>query len=129
MDLLTVVVLLIAATLIAVSVYLITVCAELKKTLLVARELIKRIDTEVIPVAADLQEVVSNLKVTTEGVASRVEDVKSAMEAVGDTGRNISRINVAICHVADIISRVSLLSAGAKAAGQYLRERISQKRR
>jgi uncharacterized protein YoxC len=129
MDLLTVVVLLIAATLIAVSVYAVTVCAELKKTLLAARELIKRIDTEVLPVAADLQEVVSNLKVTTEGVASRVEDVKSAMEAVGDTGRNISRINVAVCHVADIISQVSLLSTGAKAAGQYLRERISQKRR
>jgi uncharacterized protein YoxC len=129
MDLLTVVVLLIAATLIAVSVYAVTVCVELKKTLLAARELIKRIDSEVIPVAADLQVVVSNLKVTTEGVASRVEDVKSAMEAVGDTGRNISRINVAVCHVADIISQVSLLSTGAKAAGQYLRERISQKRR
>jgi uncharacterized protein YoxC len=129
MDLLTVVVLLIAATLIAVSVYTVTVCAELKKTLFAARELIKRIDSEVIPVAAELQVVVSNLKVTTEGVASRVEDVKSAMEAVGDTGRNISRINVAVCHVADIISQVSLLSTGAKAAGQYLRERISQKRR
>jgi len=57
-----------------------------------------------------------------------VEDVKSAMTAVGDTGRNISMINAAIGNVADLLSRVSLLSTGAKAAGQYVCDRISRKR-
>ncbi|MDD2320591.1 MAG: DUF948 domain-containing protein [Geobacteraceae bacterium] len=128
MDLLTVLVLLIAVTLIAASVYLVTVCEELKKTLFVARELINRIDSEVVPLVTDLQVVVSNLKIAAEGVASRVDDVKSAMQAVGETGRNISRINIVVGQVADVLSRVSLLSAGVKAAGQYLRERISQKR-
>jgi uncharacterized protein YoxC len=129
MDLLTVLVLLIAVTLIAASVYLVTVCEELKKTLLVTRELVKRIENEVDPIVTDLRVVMSNLKITTEGVASRVDEVKLAMEAVGDTGRNISRINGVVGHVADVLGRISLLSAGAKAAGKYLRERISQKRR
>ena len=129
MDLLTVLVLLIAVTLIAAAVYLVTVCEELKKTLFAARELIKRVDTEVDPILTDLQSVLSNAKIASEAVASRIEEVKSAMEAVGDTGRNVSRINVAVGQVADFFIRVSLLSAGAKAAGKYLRERISQKRR
>ena len=129
MDLLTVLVLLIAVTLIAAVVYLVTVCEELKKTLFAARELIKRVDSEVVPIVSELQSVVSNAKIASEAVASRIEDVKSAMEAVGDTGRNISRINCAVGQVADFFIQVSLLSAGAKAAGKYLRERISQKRR
>lgn len=129
MDLLTVLVLLITITLIAASVYLVTVCEEVKKTLFVAREFIKRVDTEVDPIVTDLQVVISNLKITTEGVASRVDEIKFAMEAVGDTGRNISRINDVVCQVADVLGRISLLSTGAKAAGKYLSERISQKRR
>jgi uncharacterized protein YoxC len=129
MDLLTVLVLLIAVTLIAAAVYLVTVCEELKKTLFTARELIKRVDTEVDPILTDLHSVLTNAKIASEAVASRIEEVKSAMEAVGDTGRNVSRINCAVGQVADFFIRVSLLSAGAKAAGKYLRERISQKRR
>ena len=129
MDLLTVLVLLIAVTLIAFSVYLVTVCEDLKKTLFAARELIKRVDSEVAPMVSDLQIVMSNLKIATEGVASRIDEVKSAMEAVGDTGRNISRFNGVVGQVADVLGRISLLSAGVMAAGKYLRERISQKRR
>jgi len=129
MDLLTVLVLLIAVTLIAAAVYLVTVCEELKKTLFAARELIKRVDTEVDPILTDLHSVVSNAKIASEAVASHIDEVKSAMEAVGDTGRNVSRINSAVGQVADFVTRASLLSTGAKAAGKYLRERISQKRR
>ncbi|MGA7826492.1 MAG: DUF948 domain-containing protein [Geobacteraceae bacterium] len=129
MDLLTVLVLLITVTLISAFVYLITVCEEIKKTLSVARGLINRIDSEVDPIVSDLQVVMSNLKIATEGVASRVDEVKSAMEAVGETGRNISRINLVVGHVADVLGRISLLSAGTKAAGKFLFERISHKRR
>jgi uncharacterized protein YoxC len=129
MDLLTVLVLLIAVTLIAAAVYLVTVCEELKKTNFAARELIKRVDSEVDPILLDLQSVMSNAKIASEVVASRIDEVKSAMEAMGDTGRNVSRINIAVGQVADIVTRASLLSTGAKAAGKYLRERISQKRR
>jgi len=129
MDLLTVLVLLIAVTLIAFSVYLVTVCEDLKKTLFAARELIKRVDSEVGPMASDLHIVLSNLKIATEGVASRIDEVKSAMEAVGDTGRNICRFNGVVGQVADALGRILLLPAGVMAAGKYLRERISQKRR
>ncbi len=129
MDLLNVLVLLIAVTLIAGAVYLVTVCEEVKKTLFVTRQLLKRIDSEVDPIVTDLQIVMSNLKIASEGVASRVDEIKSAMEAVGDTGRNISRINTVVGRVADVVGRISLFSAGTKAAGQYLRERILHKRR
>jgi len=113
MDLLTVLVLLIAVTLIAAAVYLVTVCEELKKTNFAVRELIKRVDSEVDPILLDLQSVMSNAKIASEAVASRIEEVKSAMEAVGDTGRNVSKINVAVGQVADIVTRASLLSTGA----------------
>lgn len=128
MDLLSVMVLLIAITLIAVSVYVVTVCAEFKRTLLAAQELIRRVDSEVIPLATELRHIAADLKVTTEGVASRVEDVKLAMEAVGDTGRNISRVNLVVGQVADLLSNVTLVSTGVKAAGQYVCDRISRKR-
>lgn len=128
MDLLNVLVLLITLTLIGASVYLVTVCEEVKKTLFVARQLMKRIDSEVDPIVSDLKVVMSNMKIASEGVASRVDEIKLAMEAVGDTGRSISRINVVVGHVADVLGRISLLSAGTKAAGNYLRERILHKR-
>jgi uncharacterized protein YoxC len=128
MDLLNILVLLITLTLIAASVYLITVCEEVKKTLSVARQLMKRIDSEVDPIVNDLQVVMSNMKIASEGIASRVDEIKSAMEAVGDTGRNISRINVVVGNAADVLGRISLFSTGTKAAGKYLRERILHKR-
>jgi len=128
MDLLTVLVLLITITLIVATVYFVAVCEEVKKTLLVVREFVKRVDSEVDPIVTDLQAVLTNLKITSEGVASRVDEIKSAMEAVGDTGRNISRINAVVGQVAGVLGRISLLSAGAKGVGQYLRERISHKR-
>lgn len=118
----------IAVVLVVVAIFLVRALIEIRATVIAARGLMTRIDTELVPVVKDLQYVLADLKVTTDGIASRVEDVKSAMTAVGDTGRNISRINAVIGTVADVLSRVSLLSTGAKAAGQYVCDRISRKR-
>lgn len=118
-----------AVVCVVVAVFLVRALIEIRATANSARGLITRIDTELVPVVKDLQGVLADLKVTTEGIACQVEDVKSAMAAVGDTGRNISRINSVIGSVADALSRVSLLPTGVKAAGQYVCDRILQKRR
>jgi uncharacterized protein YoxC len=118
----------IAAVLVVVAVFLVRALIEIRATVIAARGLVTRIDTELVPVVKDLQGVLSDLKVTTEGIASRVDDVKSAMTAVGDTGRNVTRINAVIGNVADLLTRITLVSTGVKAAGQYVCDRISRKR-
>lgn len=118
----------IAAVLVVVAVFLVRALIEIRATVIAARGLVTRIDTELVPVVKDLQGVLADLKVTTEGIASRVDDVKSAMTAVGDTGRNVTRINVLIGNVADLLTRITLVSTGVKAAGQYVCDRISRKR-
>lgn len=128
MDTTTFILFLIAITLIIASIYLIIVMLEVRRTMRTVRFFITRVDTEVSPTLRELREVLTDLRVTTAGVASRVDDVKSAMTAIGDTGRNISRVNCALGEVADVVSRVSLLSTGIKAAGKYAVSRITQRR-
>jgi uncharacterized protein YoxC len=128
MDIVTGVWVVMAVALVVVAVFLVRALVEVRETAISARGLMTRIDTELIPVVKDLQGVLADLKVTTDGIASRMEDVKSAMTAVGDTGRNISRINAVLGSVADVLSRVTLLSTGVKAAGQYVCDRILRKR-
>lgn len=118
----------IAAVLVVVAVFFVRALIEIRATVIAARGLVTRIDTELVPVVKDLQGVLADLKVTTEGIASRVDDVKSAMTAVGDTGRNVTRINAVIGNVADLLTRITLVSTGVKAAGQYVCDRISRKR-
>jgi uncharacterized protein YoxC len=118
----------IAATLLVVAVFHIRTMIEIRRTVTTARECLIRLDAELTPTIREAREVVEGLKVTVGGVASRVEDLKSAMESVGDTGRSISRINCAVGEVADFISRVSLFSTGIKAAASYVVSRISRRR-
>jgi len=128
MDMMTLAAVVVTITLVIVAVFLVRALLEIRETVVAARGLIARIDTELVPTFRELQQVLSSLKVTADGVASRVEDVKSAMTAVGDTGRSISRINAAIGEIADFLGRTSLLCAGVKAAGRHVVERISRKR-
>jgi hypothetical protein len=50
------------------------------------------------------------------------------MVSLGDTGRNISKINVVVGEVAGLLCRSSLWLTGLKAAGQYAVGRILKKR-
>jgi len=118
----------IAATFVVTMVFLIRAMMEIRRTMVGFRDLINRLDADLRPVLRESHDILADLKVTTNGIASRVEDVKSAMTAIGDTGRNISRVNLALGEVADVVSRVSLLSTGIKAAGKYAVNRIIQRR-
>jgi uncharacterized protein YoxC len=128
MDSTTVIWLVITAAIVAVAVVLIRALLEIRKTVIAVRGLVTRIDAELIPAVKELQGVVADVKITADGIASRVDDVKSAMTAVGDTGRNISRINSVIGQVADVVGRSSLWYTGIKAAGCHIKERISKTR-
>jgi len=128
MDGITVSVVVIAATLVVVAVFLVRFLIEVRKTVMAVRGLVTRIDAELVPTVHELQGVLANVKVTMAGVASRVDDVTSAMTAVGDTGRNISRINSVVGEVAGLLGRTSIWRAGVAAAGRHVMERISRRK-
>lgn len=128
MDGITVSVAVIAGTLVVVAVFLVRFLIEVRKTVMSVRGLVTRIDTELVPTVHELQGVLANVRTTVEGVASRVDDVKSAMAAVGDTGRNISRINTVVGQVAAIVGRTSIWRAGITAAGMHIMDRISRRK-
>lgn len=87
-----------------------------------------QVGQELKPLTQELQQTLAELKVVTEGVAERVDDVKEFMEAVGDTGRNIRTINAVIGSVAHAAAASSAWSTGARVAGKYLMERLIKKR-
>jgi uncharacterized protein YoxC len=128
MDGITVSVVVIAVTFAVVAVFLVRFLIEVRKTVMAVRGLVTRIDTELVPTVHELQGVLANVKVTVAGVASRVDDVTSAMAAVGDTGRNISRINSVVGEVAGLVDRTSIWRAGVAAAGRHVMERISRRK-
>lgn len=118
----------IATAFVVLVVFLVRTLVEVRKTMVTAREFMTRLDTQLAPTLRETQDVIADLKVTAAGIASRVDDVQSAMTAIGDTGRNISRINCAVGEVADFLVRIALISTGVKAAGQYVVDRISRRR-
>jgi uncharacterized protein YoxC len=119
----------IAITFIVLAGFMIPTLIEIRKCAAALRTYITDVESQLQPVLKELRELSSNLRIVTDGIASRTDEVKSFMTAIGDTGRNISRINVAIGNVADIFFRSSLWITGLKAAGRYVINRIAKKGR
>ncbi|RNC73226.1 MAG: DUF948 domain-containing protein [Desulfuromonadales bacterium] len=117
-----------AGTLVVLAVFLVPAVIEIRRTLTALRTLIANTDTELKPILSELQGTLADLKVVTEGVAGKVEDVQVFMDAVGDTGRNIRTINSAISGVAQVAATSTIWATGARVAGKYLIERITKKR-
>jgi uncharacterized protein YoxC len=86
------------------------------------------LETEVKPVLVDLHDTLGNLKVLTEEAAGRVENVKTFMEAAGDTGRSLHTINTVVKTVSGAMSKSSLWVTGAKVAGKFVLNRFFKKR-
>ncbi len=128
MDGITVSVAVIAGALVVVTIFLVRFLIEARKTVMSVRGLVTKIDGELVPTVHELQVILANVRTTVEGVSSRVDDVKSAMAAVGDTGRNISRINAVVGEVAGLFDRTSIWSAGATAAAKHILGRISRRK-
>jgi uncharacterized protein YoxC len=119
----------IAITIVVLAAFMIPTLIEIRKSAAAVRAYLTDMESQVQPVLKELRELTANLRVLTDGIASKTDEVKCFMTAVGDTGRNISRINVVIGDFAGLLTRSSLWMTGLKAGGRYVIDRITKKRR
>jgi len=120
MSILEIVLLIVAVILIIVLAFLIPLIIELKKTALNLNQFITKTDLEIQPTIRELNETLRDIRTLTSGVAGKVEDLEDFMDAVGETGRNISGINRVAGKVANVASKSSILVTGLKVTGSYL---------
>ena len=119
----------IAVTFIVLAGFLIPALIEIRKTAAAVRTYITDVESQLHPVLKELRELAANLRVLTDGVVSKTEEVKTFMTALGDTGRHMNRISGVLGDVAGLLCRSTLWMTGFKAAGHYVIDRIAKKRR
>ncbi len=120
---------LIAITMVVLAAFMIPTFIEIRKTAIALREATARAEGEFKPVLHELHKTLSELKVLVEGAAARTDDVKSFMEALGDTGRNLRTINHVMGAVAGVLASTSAWAVGFKVAGRVILERLLAKRK
>jgi len=118
----------VALTLVVLAAVLIPAVTEIRKTTAALHEFITCTESELKPLMRDLQVTLADLKSITDGVSTRTEDVKSFMEALGDTGRNLRTINSVVGTVSGALASSTLWLTGAKVAGKFIIDRFSKKR-
>ena len=118
-----------AVTLAVVAAFMIPAFIEIRKTAAATRAFITYAESELKPALRELQETLTELNSISMAVASRTEDIKTFMEAMGDTGRNLRTINNVIGAVAGVVAGSSAWITGARVAGKLILERFSKKRR
>lgn len=128
MEIIAIAAAVIAITFIVLVAFLIPALIEIRKTAVSVRTYVTDVESQMQPILKELRELTANLRIFTDAVASRSDEVKSFMVSLGDTGRNISKINVVVGEVAGLLCRSSLWLTGLKAAGQYAVGRILKKR-
>jgi uncharacterized protein YoxC len=127
MEIIAIAAAVIALTFIVLVAFLIPALIEMRKTAVSVRTYVTDVETQIQPILKELRELTANLRVFTDAVASRSDEVNSFMVSLGDTGRNISKINIVVGEVAGLLCRSSLWLTGLKAAGQYAVGRILRK--
>jgi len=120
---------LVAITLVVLAAFLIPAFIEIRKTAASLRDFITCADSELKPVLHELHQTITELKIIAEVAASKTEDMKTFMEALGDTGRNLRTINHVVGSVAGVLAGSSAWVVGARAAGKLIFERLSRKRK
>jgi uncharacterized protein YoxC len=128
MDIVGIAPVIVALTLVVLAAFLIPAVIEIRKTASAMRDFITGTDSELKPLLRDLQSTLADLKGITDQVSTRTEDVKSFMEALGDTGRNLRTINSVVGAVSGTLASSSLWLTGAKVAGKFIIDRFSKKR-
>ncbi len=118
-----------AITAVVIAAFLIPALIEIRKTAITLRQASERVESEFKPVLHELHKTLSELKCIVEGVATKTDDVKSFMEALGDTGRNLRTINHVVGAVAGVLASSSAWVVGARAAGKVILERLLTKRK
>jgi uncharacterized protein YoxC len=119
----------VAITLAVLAAFLIPTFIEIRKSAASLREFIVSADSELKPVLHELHQTITELKIIAEVAASKSEDMKTFMEALGDTGRNLRTINHVVGSVAGVLATSSAWVVGARVAGKFILERLSKKRK
>jgi uncharacterized protein YoxC len=127
MEIIAIAAAVIAITFIVLVAFLIPALIEIRRAAFSVRTYVRDVDSQMQPILKELRDLTANLRVFTDAVVSRSDEVKSFMVSLGDTGRNISKINVVVGEVAGLLCRSSLWLTGLKAAGQYAVGRILKK--
>ncbi len=117
-----------ALALVVLVAFMIPTLMEIRKAAADLRGFVTRTGGELKPVLLELERTLAELRMVTEGIAEKREDVQTFMEAVGDTGRNIRTINAVIGTVAHAAVTSSVWMTGARTAGKFLTERLIKKR-
>jgi uncharacterized protein YoxC len=119
---------LVAITLVVLAAFMIPAFIEIRKTAASLRDFITCADSELKPVLLELHQTITDLKIIAEVAASKSEDMKSFMEALGDTGRNLRTINHVVGSVAGVLASSSAWVVGARAAGRFILQRLSKRK-
>lgn len=128
MEVMEIAVLAAAVTFIVLSIFLIRTLNEVKRSAASVRKYVEDVEVSLQPVLRDMKEVTANMREMTEQIASRSDDIACLMTAIGDTGRNISKVNAVADNITNVICTSSLWMTGLKAAGRYAITRIAKKR-
>jgi uncharacterized protein YoxC len=114
---------------VVLAAFMIPAIIEIRKAAASLREFITCADSELKPVLHELHQTITELKIIAEVAASKSEDMKTFMEALGDTGRNLRTINHVVGSVAGVLATSSAWVVGARVAGRCILERLSKKRK
>src|SRR5512143_3591998 len=98
---------LIAITMVVLAAFMIPTFIEIRKTAIALRLVSERAESDFKPVLHELHKTLTDLKGIVEGAATKTDDVKYFMEALGDTGRNLRTINHFVGAVAGVLASSS----------------------
>lgn len=118
----------VAVAMIVVVAILVPLILEMRRTAAVVRDFITNMESQLTPALKDLHETLADIKIITNGAAVKIDDLQAFMEAAGDAGRGLRKINLVIGGTADVLTRSSLWLTGAKVAGSYLLDKFTKKR-
>ncbi|HWI40847.1 MAG TPA: DUF948 domain-containing protein [Verrucomicrobiae bacterium] len=117
-----------AAALVTLVIFLIPAVLELRRTLREARNLLVSTEKLLEPAILETREVLANLKTLTDATASRAEEVKTLMTALGDTGESVHKVNDLLSGALTIANKPATLWVGIKAAGKHILEQRKKRR-
>ena len=118
----------VAAAVVVLVFFLVPLIRELKATVISVRESASRLENDIQLTIKDLNEVIADVSVITEGAAENAENIRTFMYAVGETGKGLQVLGAVVGGAANALSKSSLWLTGARVAGSYLMEKLTKKR-
>jgi uncharacterized protein YoxC len=112
---------------VAVALFLVPALIELRRTVVALRSLLSKAEEELPSTLAETREILTDLKTITKAAASKADEVKTVMTALGDTGESVHRINGLLDGFVNLMRKPARYWAGTRAAGKYILDRVKKK--